>query len=147
MALIDTIMKDLKDAMKAKDLIARDTLRMVKAAITEAEMAKGEKLTEDDEIDVLSRAVKTRTESAKAYEEGGRQDLVDKEMAEIAVVKRYLPKPMSEDEVREAMKGLAEELGASSMKDMGKLMGAVTSRYRGRVDGKVASKIAREILA
>lgn len=147
MALIDTIMKDLKDAMKAKDLIARDTLRMVKAAITEAEMAKGEKLTEDDEIDVLSRAVKTRAESAKAYEEGGRQDLVDKEMAEIAVVKRYLPKPMSEDEVREAMKGLAEELGASSMKDMGKLMGAVTSRYRGRVDGKVASKIAREILA
>jgi len=147
MALIDTIMKDLKDAMKAKDLVTRDTLRMVKAALTEAEMAKGEKLSEDDELDVLSRQVKTRTESAKQYEEGGRQDLVDKERAEIAVIQRYLPKPMSEGEIREAMKGLAEELGATTMKDMGKLMGAVTSRYRGRVDGKVASKLAREILS
>lgn len=146
MALIDTIMKDLKDAMKAKDLVARDTLRMIKAALTEAEMAKGAKLNEDDELQVLSRAVKTRTESAKQYEEGERQDLADKERAEIAVVQRYLPKPMSEDEVREAMKGLAEELGATSMKDMGKLMQAVTSRYRGQVDGKTASTIAREIL-
>ncbi len=147
MPLIDTIMKDLKDAMKAKDLITRDTLRMVKAALTEAEMAKGEKLSEDDELDVLSRAVKTRTDSAKQYEEGDRQDLADKEKAEISVIQRYLPKPMSEGEIREAMKGLAEELGATSMKDMGKLMGAVTSRYRGRIDGKVASKLAREILA
>lgn len=147
MPLIDTIMKDLKDAMKAKDLVTRDTLRMVKAALTEAEMAKGEKLSEDDELDVLSRGVKTRTESAKQYEEGDRQDLADKEKAEIAVIQRYLPKPMSEDEIRAAMKGLAEELGATTMKDMGKLMGAVTSRYRGRVDGKVASKLAREILS
>ncbi|MBO6936425.1 MAG: GatB/YqeY domain-containing protein [Deltaproteobacteria bacterium] len=147
MPLIDTIMKDLKDAMKAKDLVTRDTLRMVKAALTEAEMAKGEKLSEDDELDVLSRGVKTRTESAKQYEEGDRQDLADKEKAEIAVIQRYLPKPMSEDEIRAAMTGLAEELGATTMKDMGKLMGAVTSRYRGRVDGKVASKLAREILS
>jgi len=147
MPLIDTIMQDLKAAMKAKDLLARDTLRMVKAALTEAEMAKGEGLSEDDELVVLARQVKTRAESAKQYEEGDRQDLADKERAEIAVVQRYLPKPMSEDEVREAMKGLAEELGATSMKDMGKLMQAVTGRYRGRVDGKVASKLAREILS
>jgi len=147
MALIDTITKDLKEAMKAKDLVARDTLRMIKAQLTEAEMAKGEKLTEDDELQVLSRAVKTRTESAKQYEEGDRQDLADKERAEIAVVQRYLPKPMSEDEIREAMKGLAEELGATSKKDMGKLMQAVMKRYRGQIDGKTASKLAGEILS
>jgi uncharacterized protein YqeY len=147
MALLETIMKDLKEAMKAKDLVARDTLRMIKAALTEAEMAKGGKLTEDDELQVLSRAVKTRSESAKQYEEGDRQDLADKERAEIAVVQRYLPKPMSEDEVREAMKGLAEELGATSKKDMGKLMQATMKRYRGQIDGKIASKLAGEILS
>lgn len=146
MPLLDTIMKDLKAAMKAKDLVARDTLRMIKAQLTEVEMAKGEALTEDDELQVLGRAVKTRAESAKQYEEGERQDLADKERAEIAVVQRYLPKPMSEDEARAAIEGLAKDLGASGMKDMGKLMQAVTGRYRGRIDGKTASTIARDIL-
>ena len=147
MALIETIMKDLKDAMKAKDLVARDTLRMLKAQLTEAEMAKGAKLTEDDELQVLTRAVKTRKESAAQYLEGDRQDLADKEKAEIAVVQRYLPQPMSEDEVRHAMKGLAEELGVESKKDMGRLMKAVMERYRGRVDGKTASRLAGQILS
>jgi uncharacterized protein YqeY len=146
MALIETIMQDLKDAMRAKDLVARDTLRMLKAQLTEAEMAKGEKLSEDEELQVLGRAVKTRKESAEQYEEGGRQDLADKERAEIAVVQRFLPQPMSEDELREAMKGLAEELGVSDKRGMGQLMSATMERYRGRVDGKTASKIANEIL-
>lgn len=147
MPLIDTIMQDLKAAMKAKDLVARDTLRMIKSQLTEAEMAKGEKLSEDDELTVLGRAVKTRTESAKQYEEGGRQDLADKERAEIAVVQRYLPKPMSDDEARQAIEGLAEELGATSKKDMGKLMQAVMARYKGKIDGKTASKLAGQILS
>ena len=147
MALIDTIMQDLKDAMRAKDLIARDTLRMLKASLTEAEMAKGSKLDEGEEMEVLTRAVKTRKDSATQYEEGGRQDLADKERAEVAVVQRFLPQPMSEDELRQAMKGLAEELGVTSKKQMGQLMQATMDRYRGRVDGKTASRLAGALLS
>ncbi|MAQ16809.1 MAG: glutamyl-tRNA amidotransferase [Sandaracinus sp.] len=147
MALIETIMKDLKEAMKAKDLVARDTLRMLKAAMTEAEMAKESKLSEDEEMQVLTRAVKTRKESAQQYDEGGRPELAEKERAEVAVIQRYLPKPMSEDEVRAAMKGLAEELGLESKKQMGQLISATMERYRGQVEGRTASRLAGEILS
>ena len=146
MSLLETIMKDLKDAMRAKDLVARDTLRMLKSQLTEAEMAKGAALGKDDELQVLSRAVKTRKESAAQYVEGGRQELADKENAEIAVVQRYLPQPMSEGEAREAIRGLAEELGITTKKDMGTLMQAVMGRYRGQLDGKTASRLAAEVL-
>ena len=147
MALIESIMKDLKEAMKAKDLVARDTLRMLKAAMTEAEMAKESKLSEDEEMQVLTRAVKTRKESAQQYDEGGRPELAEKERAEVAVIQRYLPKPMSEDEVRAAMKGLAEELGLESKKQMGQLISATMERYRGQVEGRTASRLAGEILS
>ncbi|MEO0326830.1 MAG: GatB/YqeY domain-containing protein, partial [Myxococcota bacterium] len=100
MALGPKIMAELKAAMKAKDTVARDTLRMLKSQLGEAELAKGGDLEEADELAVLMRAVKTRTESAAQYAEGGRQDLADKERAEITVIQRFLPKALTEDEAR-----------------------------------------------
>ena len=145
--LAQKIFTDLKVAMKAKDTLTRDTLRMIKSQLGEAELAKGEALTSDDELKVLSRAVKTREEAAAQYEEAGRQELSDKERAEIEVVQRYLPKQLSEAEARDAVAALAAKLGLSEKKQMGQLMKAVMEHYRGQIDGKLASKLAGQVLS
>jgi hypothetical protein len=138
MALLEQINADLKKAMLERDEVTRDTLRMVKSELLT--------LDNPDELAVLSRAVKTRRDSIKSYVEGGRQDLADKEQAEIEVIERYLPKQLSEDETREAIAGIIEELDLSSKKDLGKVMKEVKARYPGQVDGRLASSLAGQLL-
>lgn len=139
MALLEQIDADLKKAMLARDNLTRDTLRMIKSELLT--------LDDPDELAVLTRAVKSRRDSIKSYLEGGRQDLADKEQAEIEVIQRYLPKPLSEDEAREAVAAIVAELGASTKKDLGKVMQEVRARYPGQIDGKLASSIAGELLS
>ena len=146
MPLQKQILEDLKAAMKAKDVPGRDALRMLKTALTEAELAKGEALTVDEELAVVRRAVKTRRDSLAQYEEAGRQDLADKERAEIVVLEKYLPQQLSEEEARAAIEAIAAELGLTEKKQMGALMQAVMARHRGLIDGKTASAIAASIL-
>ena len=138
MALPEQIDADLKKAMLARDTVTRDTLRMIKSELLTLE--------NPDPIAVLTRAVKSRRDSIESYIEGGRQDLADKEQAEIDVIQRYLPKALSEEEVREAIAAIIEEQGLSTKKDLGKVMKEVRSRYPAQVDGKVASSIAAELL-
>lgn len=138
MSLLDKINADLKQAMREKDEITRETLRMVKAAF--------DMEAEPDELAILTRAVKSRKESAQSYREGGRDDLAEKEEAEIEVVQRYLPKALSEEEAREAIAAIAQELGVESKKDMGRLMKAIMERHRGQIDGKLASSITATLL-
>lgn len=138
MALPEQIDADLKKAMLARDTVTRDTLRMIKSELLTLE--------NPDPIAVLTRAVKSRRDSIESYIEGGRQDLADKEQAEIDVIQRYLPKALSEEEVREAIAAIIEEQGLSTKKDLGKVMKEVRSRYPAQVDGKVASTIAAELL-
>ncbi|TFH32519.1 MAG: GatB/YqeY domain-containing protein [Myxococcales bacterium] len=138
MALLEQINADLKKAMLERDEVTRDTLRMVKSELLT--------LDKPDELAVLSRAVKTRRDSIKSYVEGGRQDLADKEQAEIEVIERYLPKQLGEVDTREAIAGLIEELGLSSKKDLGQVMKELKTRYPGQVDGRLASSIAGELL-
>jgi uncharacterized protein YqeY len=138
MALPEQIDADLKKAMLARDTVTRDTLRMIKSELLTLE--------NPDPIAVLTRAVKSRRDSIESYIEGGRQDLADKEQAEIDVIQRYLPKALSEEEVREAIAAIIEEHGLSTKKDLGKVMKEVRSRYPAQVDGKVASSIAAELL-
>ena len=140
MAIANRLLEDLKVAMRDKDVVARDTLRMIRNELSQKELELGRPLEDGDEIAVLARAVKTRQESIAQYEQGGRQDLVDKEKAEVAVIERYLPKAMSEEEAREAVAALVQELGASTKKDMGRVMKALRERYPGQIDGKQASK-------
>jgi uncharacterized protein YqeY len=147
MSVREKLAEELKAAMKAKEVVARDALRMIKSNLDEAELKKGAPLDDAEELDVLLRAVKTRQESAAQYDEGGRPELADKERAEIAIVERFLPKAMTEDEARDALVALAAELGISEKKQLGQLMKAVTARYRGIIDGKLASKIAGSILS
>jgi len=138
MSLLEQINADLKKAMLERDAVTRDTLRMVKSELLT--------LDNPDELAVLSRAVKSRRDSIKSYVEGGRQDLADKEQAEIEVIERYLPKQLSEDEAREAIAGIIGELGLSSKKELGQVMKELKARYPGQVDGRLASSIAAQLL-
>lgn len=138
MKLLETIEADLKKAMLQRDEVTRDTLRMLKSELVTLE--------DPDEMAVLTRAVKSRRDSAESYRDAGRQDLVDKEEAQIRVIERYLPKQLSEEEAAEVLRGLVEELGISSKKDLGRLMKEVMARHRGQIDGKLASKLAGQLL-
>ena len=147
MSVREKLAEELKTAMKSKDVLARDSLRMLKSNLDEAELRKGAPLDDAEELEVLLRAVKTRQESAAQYEEGGRPELAEKERAEVVIVERFLPKAMSEDEARDALVALAAELGLTEKKQLGQLMKAVSARYRGVIDGKLASKLAGSILS
>ncbi len=138
MSLLEQINADLKKAMLERDELTRDTLRMVKSELLT--------LDKPDDLAVLSRAVKSRRDSIKSYIEGGRQDLADREQAEIEVIERYLPKQLSEEEAREAITAIVAELGVSSKKELGRVMKEIKARFPGQVDGKLASSIAAQLL-
>jgi uncharacterized protein len=142
----------MKDAMLAKAGPATATIRMINAAIKQKDIdvarPRGDQQIADGEIlNLLQSLIKSRRESIELYKQGGRQDLVDKEEAEIAIVAQFLPKQMSEEETRAAVRELAASLGASSVKDMGKVMGALKSKYAGQLDMTGASAIVKQVLA
>jgi uncharacterized protein len=146
MSLSDRILEDLKAALKAKDEVTKRTLRMLKSELGNKEVELGRDLTEDDELVVVTGAVKSRRDSVAAYEEAGREDLAGAEREEIEVLGRYLPAPMDEPEARAAIEAVAKELGVTQKKQMGQLMKEVMARFRGRIEGKTASRLAGEIL-
>ncbi|MBC7172593.1 MAG: GatB/YqeY domain-containing protein [Polyangiaceae bacterium] len=138
MDLIERITEDMKQAMRAGDTLARDTLRMLKAELTKPEAADG--------ATVLAKAAKSRAESADEYDRGGRPELAAKERAEIAIIERYLPEKLSEDDALAAVRAIATEIGASEKKDLGRLMKEVLARHKGVIDGKLASTLAAKVL-
>jgi hypothetical protein len=150
MALKDQILDDLKTAMKAKDKDRLQVLRSLKAKLQEKEISErkdGEAtLSEDQAIAVLMKAAKQRKESISQFEEGDRQDLADKEKMELAIIEEYLPKMMSEDEVREVVAKKISDMGASGPQDMGKVMGPIMGALKGKADGGLVSKVVKEEL-
>jgi uncharacterized protein len=147
MPMKERLESDLKQAMRDRNEVARDTLRMLLAEIKNREIASEEDLKDDEAIAVLQKAVKTRQESVEQFDRAGRADLVARERAEIAVVQTYLPQSMSEDEVRVAVQAVLAETGVSTKKDLGVAMKAVMARHKGRIDGRLAQKILGELLA
>ena len=147
MSLQARVEADLKQAMRAGDAVARDTLRMVLSELKGKQIEIGRDLTPDEEQAVCLRAVKTRQESVEQFDKAGRSDLAAKERAEIRVVQAYLPRMMSEEETRAAVKAVLAELGAVSKKELGVVMKAVMARHKGQVEGRLAQKILGEILA
>ena len=148
----EKIAQTLKEAMKAKDESRTTTIRMVNAAIKQKDIdvarARGDQqIGEDEVLNLLQSLIKSRRESIVLYEQGGRQDLVDKENAEIAVIEQFLPKQMSEGEIRAAIQEIVASLGASSVKDMGKVMVALKSKYAGQLDMTKASAAVKDVLA
>jgi uncharacterized protein len=148
MSLSEQIVSDLTAAMKAQDAQRTSTLRMVKAAMMNRKIEKGSELDDDEMQKLLRSLVKQRRDSIEQYEKAGRQELVDKEQAEIAVIETYLPQAASAAEIEAAVAAAIAETGASSMKDMGKVMKAVQSALAGKnADGKTVSEIVKARLA
>ncbi|MGR3812399.1 GatB/YqeY domain-containing protein [Jiulongibacter sp. NS-SX5] len=149
MSLKTTIDADIKAAMLAKDKVKLLALRDIKKVILLEETAagKGGELTEADEMRILQKAVKQRKDSAEIYKQQNREDLLEKEQAEIDVISVYLPKAMSEDELKEALTAIIAKVGASAPSDMGKVMGAATKELAGKADGKAISTMVKSLLA
>ena len=144
MDIFDIISNDLKEAMKAKDKVALDTLRNIKKALLEAKTAPGAGDTVDDAtaIKIIGKLAKQGRESAELYASQNRPEL-----AQVAVLEKYLPKQMSDEELTEVLKNIIAEVGASSPQEMGKVMGVATKKLAGMADGKVISAKVRELLA
>ncbi len=147
MSLKEQIKADLKEAMRAKDTAKRDTLRNLSAAIKQIEVDERRELTDSDIEAILTKYAKQREDAIKQFKEAKRDDLVAKEEAELTIVRSYLPEPLSDDELKEAVVSVVQEVGASSMKDMGKIMGAMKQKYGSRADGAKVNKIVKEILS
>ena len=151
MALKEQILEDLKTAMKAKDKDRLQVLRSLKAKFQEKEIAErkdGEAtLTEDQAIAVLMKAAKQRKESITQFEAGNREDLAEKEKAELVIIEEYLPKMLTEDEVREVVSKKIADLGAEGPQDMGKVMGPIMGMLKGKADGGLVSKVVKEELS
>lgn len=149
MGLKQKIETDIKKAMLAKDQDALRALRSIKSLILLAETEKGSKgdLTEEKEMQLLSKAVKQRKESIEVFEKQGRDDLAANERAELEVINRYLPQPMSEAELEAAVQQIVRETKAVGMQDMGKVMGVATKELAGKADGKMIAQVVKQILS
>ena len=144
MSLKQQIISDLTSAMKAQEAARTSTLRMVKAAIVNREIEKGGELDDDEMSKLLRSLVKQRRDSVEQYLKGNRQDLADKESAEITVIETYLPQAASSDEIEKAVLAAIAETGASSMKDMGKVMKAAQTTLAGKnADGRTVSELVK----
>ena len=149
MSLQTQVMTELKAAMKAKDSVALESLRAIKSAIllAQTESGGGNELSEEAEIKLLQKLVKQRKDSANLYTEQGREDLAAPELAQAAVIEKFLPEQLSEDEIKAVVQSTIEKLGASSMQDMGKVMGMVSKELAGKADGKTISSIVKTLLS
>jgi len=139
----------LKEAMKSKNQMALTALRAIKSAILLHKTQKSSvgELSHEDELKILQKLVKQRKDSAAIYTGQGRNDLADPELKEAELIQQFLPKALSEDEVKEVIKSIIHEIGAEGMKDMGKVMGMSTKKLMGKADGKMISTIVREFLS
>ena len=147
MSLREQIIADLTAAMKAKDAARTSTLRMLKAAIVNRQIEKGGELDEEELMKLLRSQAKQRRDSVEQFEKGGRQDLADKELAEIAVIEAYLPQAASQEQIDKAVAAAIAETGATSMNEMGAVMKAVMPRLAGKnADGRVVSEIVKKKL-
>ena len=147
-SLRERLRDDLKDAMRARDATRRGTIRLVEAAIKNAEIEKrGGELSEQDIQAILQRQVKQRQDSIEQYEQAGRSDLADVERAEIAVIEAYLPQQMSRSEIEAAARDVIQQTGASGPSDRGKVMGQLMPQLRGQADGATVNAVVSELLA
>jgi uncharacterized protein YqeY len=146
MSFEEKINADLKTAMLAKQEVAVRGLRAIKQAILLAKTSGGGTVTPEEEVKMLQKLVKQRKESAEVFQQQGRQDLAQPELEEIAVIEKYLPQMMSEDEIREVVKAAIAQTGASTPQEMGKVMGVVTKQLAGKADNKLVSQLVKQLL-
>jgi hypothetical protein len=147
MNLRTQIKDDIKTAMKAKDVQKRDALRLLDSALKQIEVDERKELTDEDVMAIIAKQIKQRNDAASQYRDAGRDDLLEKELAEIAVFEAYLPAQLSDDELAVALKAIIAETGAESMKDMGKVMGAAKEKIGSQADGKRINECVKSLLS
>ncbi len=146
MSLEETINNDIKAAMLGKNEAALRSLRAVKQAILLAKTSGSGSISPEDEMKMLQKLIKQRKESVDIYLQQNREDLAKSELEEIAVIEKYLPKQMSEDEIRKELKGIIEQNNAKGPADMGRLMGIASKHFAGKADNKLVSQFLRQML-
>ncbi|WP_075602065.1 GatB/YqeY domain-containing protein [Saccharicrinis aurantiacus] len=149
MAIVEEVNSGIKEAMKAKDKVRLGALRGVKKELIEAKAAKGvdAEITDDEAIKIITKMVKQRKDSISIYNEQGRADLAETEVAEVEVLSVFLPEQLTGEKLEEAVKAVIEKVGASSMKEMGKVMGVASKELAGKADGKEISELVKKLLA
>lgn len=146
MSLKDKLMEDLKDSMRNKDVIKKNTITMIRAAIKQKEVDDRSEITEEDIIDIISKQLKEKRGAIEDFKKGNRQDLVDLTEKEIDILLEYLPKQLSEEELEKIVAEAIKETNATSMKEIGMIMKTVMPKVKGRADGNMVNNIIKKIL-
>jgi len=146
-ALKQKLMDDLRGAMKGGDKVKRSVLRLVMSAIKNAEIARQASLSDSDILGIIAKEVRQRQESIEAFKQGGRQDLVAKEEAEMAILQVYLPRQMTRDEIVAEARRVIEQVGAQGAGDKGKVMPQIIARLKGKADGREINTVVTELLS
>lgn len=144
--LKEKLMEDLKESMKNKDAVRKNTVQMVRASILQIEKDKGIEVEDSKIIDIIAKEVKTKKDALKDFEKAERQDLIDLTNREIEVLQEYLPKQLSRDEIKEEVQKIITEIGATSMKDMGAIMKEAKAKMGASAEGKTINEVAKEIM-
>ena len=149
MSLFEQVSEDIKTAMKARDKVALETLRNIKKAFLEAKTAPGanDTLSDDTALKLIQKLVKQGKDAAAIYEQQGRADLAEAELAQVKVMETYLPKQMSDEELTVALQAIIAQVCATSAKDMGKVMGVATKQLAGKAEGRAISAKVKQLLA
>lgn len=146
MSLKEQLQNDMKTAMREGETVKRDALRMLMAAIKQTEVDSGKPLDDAGVTDLLMKQVKLRRESIADYEKGGRNEQVEKEKADIAIIEQYLPQMMSREEVQAIVAAAIQHLHITSSKEMGRLMGHLMPQVKGKADGRMVNEVVKELL-
>ncbi|MEV3091664.1 GatB/YqeY domain-containing protein [Paenibacillus larvae] len=146
MSLSERLNEDMKQAMKSQDKFKLSVIRMVKASIKNLEIDQHKTLDDNEVLDVLSREIKQRKDSLQEFKQAGRDDLVQKLEAEIAILMEYMPQQLSEEEIKVIVQQTIQEVGATSKADMGKVMGALMPKVKGRADGNLVNQLVQQSL-
>jgi uncharacterized protein YqeY len=147
MELRDKLLKDLQQAMRDKDAQRRSTLRLVRAAVANAEIETGRPLSDEEVLEIINREASRRREAIQEYGQAGRQDLVEQEQAELSIIEGYLPRQLSQEEIEAAAREAIAELGVGSPSQMGEVMRYLMPQLKGRADGRLVNQMVRELLS
>ena len=144
--LKEKLMDDLKESMKNKDVIRKNTIQMVRAAILQIEKDKGIEVEDEKILEIISKEVKSKKDVLKDFERAERQDLIDQTNQEISVLQEYLPKQLSREEIKSELEKIIAKIGATSMKDMGAIMKEAKAKMGASAEGKIINEVAKEIM-
>lgn len=146
MSLIEQLKNDLKEAMRAKDILKRDTIRSINTMIKQIEVDERKELNDEDVIKLIQRGIKQREEAASQFKDANRDDLVQKELEQAEIFKSYLPQQLSDEKLEKRMQIIIQDVGAVCMKDMGKVMGVATKAFAGIANGQRISEMVKKLL-